>query len=362
MKETIQNLARMFKAKLLLGLFVFLVLFIPLFVFAQPDTTTNNSLPTEESFIKMWEKKMKNDNETVTFEKIEEGKYHFKTNKFLFDDELKVVSVEIEKNISKGCASRYTSANINLKLTGVPDISEFRSKYEYQENQNVINYLNWYSSSAYLYYDHQAERWLSKGKYNNQERECRNQIFSGNQLDETYLYSLFILEIFNKFVLLALGLVFLCVLIKIYWHCRNKKKLTINEIIFFALFIWILLFFYKIFNHDLCYDPVVFSDLYYPFSSSVVENNLWISSIVFYGKTILELIIIFLFVRKYIDQKRKKKAILKIFIPIAIVLNPLAMFIFMWLISLYLDFCADFLPIKNSTSLFPSSRVITRPK
>ena len=186
MTKTIQNLAKAF-----LGLFIFLIIFTPLFVFAQSNITTNNSLPTEESFMEMWEKRIKNDSGTMIFKKIEEGKYHFKTNRFLFDDELEVVSIEIGENILKGCVSEYTVANINLRFTDIPEISEFRTEYQgikmqYRKNQNVINYSDWHFDHTYFYYDYRAEEWLSEKEFNDQESECRKQIPLENRVREDW--------------------------------------------------------------------------------------------------------------------------------------------------------------------------------
>lgn len=175
MKNTIKNLARAFKAKLFLGLFVFLFLFIPLFTFAQSNATINNSLPTEESFLEMWEERIKNDPETVIFEKIEEGRYHFKTSKFLFDDELLINNIDLSHNL-EDCENGHSRAEIKFELAGMPEISDFRDerghiKKQYLNKQDG-NYYTWYTNNNFFYHDYKTERWLSAKEYSDKEGKC----------------------------------------------------------------------------------------------------------------------------------------------------------------------------------------------
>ncbi|MEA1937143.1 MAG: hypothetical protein U9N04_03460 [Patescibacteria group bacterium] len=228
MKNTIQNFAKAFGVKPFLELFVLLVLFIPLLIFAQSQETGNKVLPIEESFMEMWEKRIKNDSETIVFEKIEERKYHFKTNKFSFDDDLEVVSIEIEKNILKGCASEYTSARINLKFTGIPDVSEFRDEYhgiksKYLENRNVIGYSDWDLNHTYFYYDYQAEKWLSEKEYSYQERECEKQISQMSFEDTIKNYFPEMLP-FMHITKIIIPLLFLLMIVLKFIRFRNKNK------------------------------------------------------------------------------------------------------------------------------------------
>lgn len=90
-------------------------------------------------------------------------------------------------------------------------------------------------------------------------------------------------------------------------------------------------------------NPIVFANLYSPFSSDIVMWNVWLNSTVFFGGLALELILIFLFIRKYINQERKKKAIIQIFI-FVIILNLITMYITQG-IAIFVAFFAEFFPI-----------------
>src|SRR5215204_7611719 len=52
--------------------------------------------PTQASLIRAWEQVQKDDPEAVTFEKVGERNYKFKTNRFPFDGELKVLKATVK--------------------------------------------------------------------------------------------------------------------------------------------------------------------------------------------------------------------------------------------------------------------------
>ena len=89
-------------------------------------------------------------------------------------------------------------------------------------------------------------------------------------------------------------------------------------------------------------NPIVFADLYSPFSSDFVMYT-WVGSLIFPVGLALELILIFLFIRKYINREQKKKAVLKISISI-VVLNLFTMWITQG-IALFIAFFAELFPI-----------------
>ena len=117
-------------------------------------------------------------------------------------------------------------------------------------------------------------------------------------------------------------------------------KVTINKlkmVVFFSFVIFAL----PIIAYA---NPIVTVDLYTPFSSSIVGQNilLWLFFVIGVG-ILIELFIIFLFVKKYINKEQKKKAILKIFVPV-IVLNLFTMFIIQ-VLAMFFAFFAEVFPI-----------------
>ncbi len=170
--------------------FIFLLalalLFVPLFVFAQfqkteDQKTVNEILPTEKDFIEMWEDEIRNDPETVIFEKIEEGKYYFKTNRFSFDGELKLFDVYLGYGYTDYlCRDEYIAAEIKLKLADVPESRFYYEDYgidgaikkEYRNDKNVKAYLDWHQDNCCsFYYDYQTEKWLTYDEH--EKMKCR---------------------------------------------------------------------------------------------------------------------------------------------------------------------------------------------
>ncbi|MEA1937142.1 MAG: hypothetical protein U9N04_03455 [Patescibacteria group bacterium] len=148
---------------------------------AQPQKTINNSLLTEEDFIKMWEDGIKSDPDTIIFEKIEEGKYHFKTDKFPFDGELKIFDIYLDYDYTDYlCKDKCIAAEIKLKLADVPESRFYYEGYgihgnirkEYRNDENVKAYLKWRQKNCCsFYYDYQAEKWLTYDEH--KKMKCR---------------------------------------------------------------------------------------------------------------------------------------------------------------------------------------------
>jgi hypothetical protein len=56
--------------------------------------------PTESSLIQAWENLQRSDPQIVTFKKIEDGRYEFKTHRFPFDGELKILNAIIDDRLA----------------------------------------------------------------------------------------------------------------------------------------------------------------------------------------------------------------------------------------------------------------------
>lgn len=109
--------------------------------------------PTQTSLVKAWEEVQKGDPETVTFEKTGERSYRFKTNRFPFDGELKVLKATVSDSdySEEGSASGV----IEYDLVGLSD--EVEKKYEH-------SLAKWEETNT-LYFDGASRSWLSQEQY-----------------------------------------------------------------------------------------------------------------------------------------------------------------------------------------------------
>jgi len=185
----------------------------------QPQKTVDNPLPTEEDFIEMWEDGIKNDPETVVFEKTENKKYHFKTNKFPFDGELKIFDVYLDYvHREYLCKDEYVAVEFKVKLAGVPENRFYYDNYnssdnikkEYRDNKNVKAYLIWYENNCgSFYYDYQTEEWLTSDEH--EKMKCREK--------ESFESP----TVFFEFMIVPIVMLFI-VLIVIVCNLKNRMK------------------------------------------------------------------------------------------------------------------------------------------
>lgn len=116
---------------------------------------------TQASLVKAWEEVQRNDPETVTFEKTGEGRYKFKTERFPFEGELKILKAGVNDysyggdDESDGAPNGYVVGVIEYDLVGLS--AEVEKKYEH-------SYSNWQMNNT-LYFDKEGGEWLSLDKY-----------------------------------------------------------------------------------------------------------------------------------------------------------------------------------------------------
>ena len=140
--------------KVLLNIFVImslLFLFIPTILFA---------VPTEKSLIEAWESFQKQDPKNLIFEKISKNRYRFKTERFPFDGELKILNVTVDEQIS-GFEGGFILGVVEIELINLP--KDFLEKYSY-------SYSAWIQDNI-LYYDTEEEKWLSDDEYYGRMKE-----------------------------------------------------------------------------------------------------------------------------------------------------------------------------------------------
>jgi hypothetical protein len=113
-----------------------------------------NAQPSKESLIQVWEEIQKSDPETVVFEKIEDNRYKFKTNRFPFDGELKILNVIIDDRFSNSEFGLQTGV-VEYDLVGLSDetIKKYQRSYSLWQGNNT------------LYYDKETNAWVSLKQY-----------------------------------------------------------------------------------------------------------------------------------------------------------------------------------------------------
>lgn len=137
----------MTKAKLL-------TLFCAALLLALSHASARAAQATQAGLVKAWEEVQREDPETVTFEKTGEGRYRFKTNRFPFDGELKILKANIN-DYSYGDddspAVNYVTGVIEYDLVGLSE--ELSKKYAHSIE-------DWEGSNT-LYFDKDGGAWLS---------------------------------------------------------------------------------------------------------------------------------------------------------------------------------------------------------
>jgi len=118
------------------------------------------SAPTKESLITAWENQQKTDPNTLAFEEISPNIYRFKTERFPFDGELRILNITVDEQMS-GFEGGFTMGIVEIELVDLPE--DFLKKYAY-------SYSNW-SQSNILYYDQENEKWLSAKEYYTKAQE-----------------------------------------------------------------------------------------------------------------------------------------------------------------------------------------------
>jgi hypothetical protein len=115
---------------------------------------------TQDSLVAAWERVQRDDPETVAFEKLGERRYRFKTNRFPFDGELKVLKANVteppagrheDEELERLSAEPSATGVIEYDLVGLSD--EVAKKYEH-------SFANWRATHT-LYFDAERGAWVT---------------------------------------------------------------------------------------------------------------------------------------------------------------------------------------------------------
>lgn len=147
--------------------------------------------PTEKSLLRAWESMQRNDSEVLIFEKTEESLYNFKTERFPFDGQVRILNITIDDRMGE---YEYGSilGVIEVELVDLPE--DFLEKYSY-------SYSVWESNNT-LYYDKQSERWVTSTELValTQTKEPRLRSFFSSYFTSCLLIIVFIIILIVFFI------------------------------------------------------------------------------------------------------------------------------------------------------------------
>lgn len=136
------------------GFLALIFLVFPLLSTAAPAA----SGPTEASLREAWERVQREDPKTDIFQKVSEDTYRFKTKRFPFDGELRLLSVEVGGPIDYPDGEGFTTGTVNAELVG-------GAEEIYRLHPQA--YGLWAASHS-LYYDSGKGRWLTAKEFSSQ--------------------------------------------------------------------------------------------------------------------------------------------------------------------------------------------------
>jgi uncharacterized membrane protein len=147
--------------------------------------------PTEVSLLHAWEAMQRNDSEVLIFDKVEASLYRFKTERFPFDGQLRVLNVTIDDRMGE---YEYASilGVIEVELVDLPE--DFLEKYSY-------SFSVWQSNNT-LYYDKESQQWLTSSEFvsRTQTKAPELQSFFGTYLTTCLLIIVFIIILIVFFI------------------------------------------------------------------------------------------------------------------------------------------------------------------
>jgi len=134
-----------------------LVLLAAIVAIAPPPAAAE---PTRDSLLAAWEESQAADPQTLVFEKIEDGRYRFQTERFPFDGVLRVINVVIDDRHAD-FAQGTVMGMVEVKLEEAPD--EFQRDHAYS--------IGIWQSGNTLYFDQETESWMDASEWQQQIME-----------------------------------------------------------------------------------------------------------------------------------------------------------------------------------------------
>jgi hypothetical protein len=139
-----------------------LTLICALILVALSHAAALGAQASQAALVKAWEEVQRDDPETVLFEKTGEGSYKFKTKRFPFAGELKLLKATVsdssygrDDDEDYDVPAGFVAGVVEYDLVGLSD--DVVKKYQH-------SYSNWRQTNT-LYFDKQGGEWLSLEKY-----------------------------------------------------------------------------------------------------------------------------------------------------------------------------------------------------
>ena len=107
--------------------------------------------PDRDSLLVAWEELQRTDAQTRRFERLDDGRYSFKTERFPFDGTLQVLEVVVDDRLAEGPMSGPTVGHVSVEFEGVDD--EFKRRY-------ATSMGLWHSTNV-LYWDEASKDWMT---------------------------------------------------------------------------------------------------------------------------------------------------------------------------------------------------------
>jgi len=110
--------------------------------------------PNRQSLLEAWEAGLRGDPQTLFFEKLEDHRYRWSTERFPFDGVIRVLNLVIDDRSFEYAASGVVGV-VEAELEGVSD--DFRRQYAYSIGL-------WHGANT-LYFDREAGEWQSAAEW-----------------------------------------------------------------------------------------------------------------------------------------------------------------------------------------------------
>jgi len=110
--------------------------------------------PTRQSLLAAWEAGLRGDPQTLVFEKLEDGRYRWSTERFPFDGVVRVLNLVVDDRTFEYAASGVVGV-VEADLEGVSD--EFRRQYAYSIGL-------WHTANT-LYFDTDTGEWQTAAEW-----------------------------------------------------------------------------------------------------------------------------------------------------------------------------------------------------
>ncbi len=118
---------------------------------------TASTPPKESGLLQAWEQLQREDAQTLKFERLDQGLYHFHTQRFPYDGQLRVLNLSITP-LGYDAGLNHSDLWQGVVEVELPEVEEaFYTRHSH-------SYSRW-TQNNYFYYDSEQNRWLSPAEW-----------------------------------------------------------------------------------------------------------------------------------------------------------------------------------------------------